>query len=368
MSEFEHVLLVNVLVVDEISNRVDHLEGNFRGPSPAFCLLFKLFTMKLTDEQIQGLLNHADSPYVRAVRLLLFFGAFLIVANRELSGNGILSRHKWAGDKDGSVHSRSSLASVHYFDTIFPRIPVPVARQIASHLERLKLPTTPQGTTGRHSSEETARRPPSVKAALSVSFGQRAPHRASTRDSSPVRRSLPPSNGNNNNNNNNNNTDDRSSRGQDRTREERDRGRDREVERERPRSRDSDYRDRGRDRRDRRDREERDKDRHSSRERENRDRDRHSSRERDRDWRRERRSRSRSRSPRRSPRRRSSSPGMKDSDKNGSAANAAISANLLKLRDVYGDASGKKLEENQAARVKDSSGEDVIRLGGSSWR
>ncbi|XP_024543804.1 pre-mRNA splicing factor SR-like 1 [Selaginella moellendorffii] len=83
----EHVVNVNILsseyfkelyrlktfheVVDEIYNHVAHvvpwMTGNSRGPSPAFCLLCKFFTMKLTDEQVQEFLNHADSPYVCAV-------------------------------------------------------------------------------------------------------------------------------------------------------------------------------------------------------------------------------------------------------------------------------------------------------------
>ena len=77
----------------------------------------------------------------------------------------------------------------YYFDSILPRVPVPVVRQVTTNLEKMKLPTKLSGVTGdsRHGSEDTARRPPSVKASLSVSFGQRAPHRASTRDSSPVR-------------------------------------------------------------------------------------------------------------------------------------------------------------------------------------
>ncbi|KAJ7519939.1 hypothetical protein O6H91_20G060500 [Diphasiastrum complanatum] len=93
------------------------------------------------------------------------------------------------------LYVRDLLLDQYYFDTLFPRIPVPVLRQITANLERMKLPTQPAGVTGtggRHSSDDTVRRPPSVKASLSVSFGQRAPHRASTRDSSPVRRSIPP--------------------------------------------------------------------------------------------------------------------------------------------------------------------------------
>ncbi|KAM3207256.1 hypothetical protein ACQJBY_062456 [Aegilops geniculata] len=58
-------------VIDEIYNQVDHVEpwmtGNCRGPSTAFCLLYKLFTMKLTVNQMHGLLKHPDSPYIRAV-------------------------------------------------------------------------------------------------------------------------------------------------------------------------------------------------------------------------------------------------------------------------------------------------------------
>lgn len=62
-------------VIDEIYNQVDHVEpwmtGNCRGPSTAFCLLYKFFTMKLTVKQMHGLLKHPDSPYIRAVSSLM---------------------------------------------------------------------------------------------------------------------------------------------------------------------------------------------------------------------------------------------------------------------------------------------------------
>lgn len=35
--------------------------------SSCFCLLYKLFTLKLTSKQAVGLMNHADSPYIRAL-------------------------------------------------------------------------------------------------------------------------------------------------------------------------------------------------------------------------------------------------------------------------------------------------------------
>lgn len=70
-------------VIDEIYNHVDHVEpwmtGNCRGPSTAFCLLYKFFTMKLTVKQMHGLLKHPDSPYIRAVSSLLLFSSFFLI-------------------------------------------------------------------------------------------------------------------------------------------------------------------------------------------------------------------------------------------------------------------------------------------------
>jgi hypothetical protein len=58
-------------LVDEIYNEIEHVEpwmsGNARGPSSAFCLLFRLFTMELEDANIKHLIHHRDSPYIRAL-------------------------------------------------------------------------------------------------------------------------------------------------------------------------------------------------------------------------------------------------------------------------------------------------------------
>ena len=35
--------------------------------SSAYCLMYKLGTMKITKKQLQGILNHCDSPYIRGV-------------------------------------------------------------------------------------------------------------------------------------------------------------------------------------------------------------------------------------------------------------------------------------------------------------
>jgi len=38
--------------------------------SSSFCLLYKLFTLKLTRKQLIGLCTHTDSPYIRGIGLM----------------------------------------------------------------------------------------------------------------------------------------------------------------------------------------------------------------------------------------------------------------------------------------------------------
>ncbi|MCL4128344.1 UNVERIFIED_CONTAM: hypothetical protein GTU68_024518 [Idotea baltica] len=76
-------------VIDEIYYNVTHLEpwekgsrktsgqtgmcGGVRGVgaggivSTAFCILYKLYTLKLTRKQVLGLINHTDSCYIRGL-------------------------------------------------------------------------------------------------------------------------------------------------------------------------------------------------------------------------------------------------------------------------------------------------------------
>lgn len=44
--------------------------GYWKSPSSAFCLLLKLFHLQLTVAQVRSLLDHADSPYIRALGML----------------------------------------------------------------------------------------------------------------------------------------------------------------------------------------------------------------------------------------------------------------------------------------------------------
>ncbi|GFQ06896.1 pre-mRNA-splicing factor 38b [Phtheirospermum japonicum] len=400
-------------VIDEIYVTVTHVEpwmtGNCRGPSTAFCLLYKFFTMKLTVKQMHGLLKHPDSPYIRAVGFLYLryvadpktlwswyepylkddelwhfmkqneqvheAGNVLTVIFKSVRMDGFYSSScismipvkEFSPGSSGrmttmGVYVRDLLLGQYYFDTLFPRIPVPVMRTIVSSLESMKLPTKHCGVTGEttRGSEETARRPPSVKAALSVSFGQRAPHRASTRDSSPVRRTIAPSY----------DRDDDSRRSPNRRRSQSRDLSDREYsDRERDRQRERERRDRERDR----DRD-RDRDRRYDYDRRSRDsyrRDYYDGRDRDQHYHGSRRSRSRSRSRSQSAYDRSTGQDQNRASpsRNGNMEKTSASSNLAKLKDLYGDL-GSKNEDTSKDKGSNQPGgtEEVIRLGGSSWR
>ena len=62
-------------VVDQIYYDVDHVEpwmsGNARGASSAFGLLYRLCQLVPTEDQVDALLRHKDSTYIRAVRELM---------------------------------------------------------------------------------------------------------------------------------------------------------------------------------------------------------------------------------------------------------------------------------------------------------
>ncbi|PNH05807.1 Pre-mRNA-splicing factor 38B [Tetrabaena socialis] len=217
-------------IVDEIFEHVDHVEpwmsGNARGPSSAFCLLHRLFTLKLTAKEVKDMVDHRDSPYIRAVGFLYlryvadpktmwnWCGPY--VKDQEMFAPSgpeqkevtmgdyvrdlLLSQERrqvqplpWiAGSDSAAARQQRPIGATaegsYYFETIFPRIPKPVQDVINDDLKSRGLPTTAKGNAGaggtdRRGMDDTGnRRPASVKASLSVAFGQRAPNRAGARE------------------------------------------------------------------------------------------------------------------------------------------------------------------------------------------
>ncbi|OQR68364.1 pre-mRNA-splicing factor 38B-like [Tropilaelaps mercedesae] len=145
-------------VIDEIYYNVGHLEpwergsrktsghvgmcGGVRGVgaggivSTAFCCLYKLYTLKLTRNQVFGLLDHTDSPYIRA---LGFMYLRYTQPPPDLIGwfEPYLSDEEEVDPKAGGGDPmtmgqliRNMLQNLDWYSTLFPRIPVPVQKQI----------------------------------------------------------------------------------------------------------------------------------------------------------------------------------------------------------------------------------------------
>ncbi|KAG8224695.1 hypothetical protein J437_LFUL006082 [Ladona fulva] len=98
----------------------------------AFCLLYKLFTLKLTRKQVNGLITHPDSPYIRALGFMYirftqppadlwdWYEEYL-EDPEELDVKAGGGQVMCIGDM-----LRHFLSKLDWFSTLFPRIPVPI--------------------------------------------------------------------------------------------------------------------------------------------------------------------------------------------------------------------------------------------------
>ncbi|KAM9844409.1 pre-mRNA-splicing factor 38B isoform 2-T2 [Aulostomus maculatus] len=191
-------------VVDEIYFKVTHVEpwekgsrktagqtgmcGGVRGVgtggivSTAFCLLYKLFTLKLTRKQLMGLVTHTDSPYIRAL-------GFMYIRYTQPPTDliewydGFLDDEEELDVKAGGGHVmtigemlRSFLTKLEWFSTLFPRIPVPVQKIIDQQMK-----ARPRKVAPKESQEEEA------TFAESARQGERRRSRSPRRTPSPRR-------------------------------------------------------------------------------------------------------------------------------------------------------------------------------------
>ncbi|PRW61404.1 pre-mRNA-splicing factor 38B isoform X1 [Chlorella sorokiniana] len=193
----QYVVDVNELIdviYDEVSDVEPWMSGNARGPSTAFNLLYRLGQLQPDPREVRQMLDHKDSPYIRAVGFLYLRYA----CDPRKLWNWF---HKYLRDTEEFDPSpqgqgctvtmgdfvRDIMLDQFYFETIFPRVPKPVHDEIVEKLKEMDLPTAPKGNAGqggpdRRGVGEGGGRPASVKASLSVAFGQRAPNRAGARE------------------------------------------------------------------------------------------------------------------------------------------------------------------------------------------
>ena len=142
-------------VVDEIYYKVEHVEpwmnAAARKPSTAFCLLYKLFTMKLTTRQMDTMLSHTDSPYIRALGFLYlrytcppdqlwsWCEPYLHDTEEFSPQQGAKAKHtttigKWLEGLLGT--------DLKYYGTLLPRIPKQI--ETANQVQLLKTKAEPE--------------------------------------------------------------------------------------------------------------------------------------------------------------------------------------------------------------------------------
>ncbi|CAF1155236.1 unnamed protein product [Rotaria sordida] len=108
--------------------------------STAFCLLYKLYTLKLTRKQVISLTTHTDSPYIRAL-------GFMYIRYTQPPNELFEWFEEYLDDTEtldvkaggGCIMSigqmlRQWLTRIEWYDTLFPRIPVPTQKEIMEKL------------------------------------------------------------------------------------------------------------------------------------------------------------------------------------------------------------------------------------------
>lgn len=131
-------------VVAEVQSRVTHVEpwqtGTSRIPSTAFCLLLKFLLMKLTVNQMQGLLSPSQSntnasPHTRAIGLLYLRYSCPPAELYEWYEPYLEDDEEFSPSSDGAVvtigaFAHRLLTDMQFYGTQLPRIPLLTERAI----------------------------------------------------------------------------------------------------------------------------------------------------------------------------------------------------------------------------------------------
>ena len=168
-------------IVDRIYNDCRHCEpfqADTRGgktASASFCLVYKLFLMRLTEAELNVLLTHEDSPFIRLVGMLYVriglgahaFWGFLAPLLSDDSEMKISSTGARYGEKEKTVKilelAECMLTSNKYYNTILPQLSVPNIRQHKAKIRTLRE-TRKRADLNRNRREEF--RPGSIVQAL----------------------------------------------------------------------------------------------------------------------------------------------------------------------------------------------------------
>lgn len=131
-------------IVDEIRAKVDHLQpfmlGKSQLPSTGYCLLYKLFVMKVTIQQLKSLIARKQNPYVRGIGFLFLrytapSKSLFEWCKPHLDDEQLFAP---AGGIDKKmvkmcVFLEGILTDMRYYGTNLPRIPMLIEKDIKIH-------------------------------------------------------------------------------------------------------------------------------------------------------------------------------------------------------------------------------------------
>jgi len=134
-------------VVDEVYSKVTYAcphIPNTMHVSSAFCLLHKLFTLPVTYRQLEELINHPDSPFLRVTGLL--YVRYVIDFKDQWSyfAPHVDDKQEFDPGANGQKRTigkfiRGLIEDLNYFDTMLPRIPVTIQRTMIENLMKIEF-------------------------------------------------------------------------------------------------------------------------------------------------------------------------------------------------------------------------------------
>ena len=113
--------------------------GASKSPSTAYCLLLRLFTLRVTEKQMTLMLEHVDSPYIRCIGFLyLRYAADPSTLwswfEPYLYDEELVQVRQGKGDSTVGEYCRLLLSELDYYGTRFPRLPIAIERQFKVRL------------------------------------------------------------------------------------------------------------------------------------------------------------------------------------------------------------------------------------------
>jgi len=173
-------------VIDEIYEQVGFLDPWVPGtkvPSAAFCLLFKLHSLRPSTKEVRDLLYHPDSPYIRGVGFLYLRLALAPKLLWDWFEPYMMDDEEIQISQKGKIMTvghlvRGLLRDLKFFEMNLPRIPIPIHKDIIKKIDDIEYQI-------EKNSEKVKNNPKERKGDLKNSSG-RGNDNEKRRDHSPI--------------------------------------------------------------------------------------------------------------------------------------------------------------------------------------